>query len=109
VTQWFVDDDPGYLAWLAAHPEGVVLNTWAHPAASDLVLHRARCRMINRRMAPGRTWTHTFGKACADTIEDLLAWAIVRTHDVPRVCRICDVTRFGFRANGSLRQPLGTA
>jgi len=109
MTEWFVDDDAGYAGWLEGHPDGVVLNTWAHPAASDLVLHRASCRMINRRLSPGRTWTHTFGKACADTIEELLTWAIVRTHDVPQACRICDVTGAGIKATGASRLPLETA
>ncbi len=26
----FVKDDGSYLGWLAAHPDGFVLNTWAH-------------------------------------------------------------------------------
>jgi hypothetical protein len=32
--QDFVDDDPGYLAWLAAHPAGFVLNTYRRPAVT---------------------------------------------------------------------------
>ena len=33
MTQWFLNDDAGYVAWLAAHDEGFVLNTYAHIAA----------------------------------------------------------------------------
>ena len=35
VTEWFAKDDAGYLAWLAANPDGFVLNTWIRgkPAA----------------------------------------------------------------------------
>jgi len=29
MTEWFLDDDAGYLAWLAAHEDGFVLNTYA--------------------------------------------------------------------------------
>ena len=53
----------GYLAWLAAHEDGFVLHTYAHVAARYLVLHEARCRTINRDLAPGKAWTAQCGKA----------------------------------------------
>jgi len=55
----FVDDDPGYVAWLAAHPLGFVLNTFPHVTASYLVLHRAKCRTVNRPLSDDRCWTHS--------------------------------------------------
>jgi hypothetical protein len=36
VTQWYLNDDEGHLAWLAAHEDGFVLNTYAHIAAGYL-------------------------------------------------------------------------
>ncbi len=39
----FVDDDPGYLDWLARHPDGFVVNTGRTPTAAYLMLHRAGC------------------------------------------------------------------
>ena len=90
MTQWYIDDDAGYLAWLEAHPTGVVLNTWARPTASYLVLHRASCRTIRGALAENRGWTRTFGKACADTAEELVGWACSQTGARPRVCHICD-------------------
>jgi hypothetical protein len=40
VTLLFCDDDTGYLAWVAAEPDGFVLNHEVHPRPSYLVLHR---------------------------------------------------------------------
>jgi len=89
MTQWFLNDDAGYLAWLAAHDEGYVLNTYAHLAAGYLVVHRASCRMINRDLAAGKVWTGQYAKACADTVDELLAWASERTSGTPHGCGSC--------------------
>lgn len=86
---WFVDDDAGYVAWLAAHDEGYVLNTYAHIAAGYLIVHRARCRTINRDLALGRAWTTQYGKACADSVDELLTWARERTPGTPHACGSC--------------------
>lgn len=89
MTRWFLNDDTGYLAWLAAHDDGFVLNTYAHVAAGYLVLHRASCRTINRDLAAGKVWTVQYGKACADSVVDLLAWAAERTSGTPHGCGTC--------------------
>lgn len=89
MTEWFLDDDAGYLAWLAAHEDGFVLNTYAHVAAGYLVLHEARCRTINRDLAPGKAWTAQYGKACADSVDELVAWAAQRTSGTPHGCGTC--------------------
>ena len=41
----FRDDDEGYRRWIAAHPEGYVVNTYRTPTAGYLMLHRAACRV----------------------------------------------------------------
>ena len=74
MTDWFLRDDSGYLAWLVANPDGYVLNTSAQVAAGYLVLHRASCRTINRPLPEGRLWTRHYGKACAGTSKELVAW-----------------------------------
>lgn len=53
----FRHDDPGYLDWLATHPDGYVLNCHQRPVASYLVRHHASCTWIR----PPRTknWTST--------------------------------------------------
>ena len=89
MTQWFLNDDAGYVAWLAAHDDGYVLNTYAHLAAGYLVVHRARCRMINRELAAGKVWTGQYAKACADSVDELLAWARERTPGTPHGCGSC--------------------
>jgi hypothetical protein len=89
VTEWFLNDDEGYLAWLAAHDDGFVLNTYAHVAAGYLVVHRATCRTINRDLAPGRVWTVQYGKACAASVDELLSWARERTSGTPHGCGSC--------------------
>lgn len=89
MTQWFLNDDQGYLAWLAAHDDGFVLNTYAHVAAGYLVVHRARCRTINRDLAAGKVWTVQYGKACADSVDELLAWASERTSGTAHGCGLC--------------------
>jgi hypothetical protein len=69
----FVDDDPGYLAWIAAHPDGYVLNSERKPTARYLVLHRATCHtMAPRRATDRRTWTISYRKTCADTAAELI-------------------------------------
>ena len=75
----FVDDDPGYVAWLAAHPLGFVLNTFPHVTASYLVLHRAKCRTVNRPLSDDRRSTHQFGKTCSDDRTELAEWVRRKT------------------------------
>ena len=43
----FSDDDLGYLAWIAAHPDGFVLNVRCPPDSHCVVLHRANCTSIS--------------------------------------------------------------
>jgi len=85
----FVDDDAGYVAWLASHPEGYVLNTFPHVTSSYLVLHRASCRTVNRPLAAGRHWTWQYGKTCSDDRSELEAWAQRETGKSVRACGIC--------------------
>jgi hypothetical protein len=65
----FVDDDPGYLHWLARHPDGFVINTGRTPSAAYLMLHRAGCGTITGRPARGTTFTGDYAKVCGDRQE----------------------------------------
>jgi hypothetical protein len=105
--EWFVDDDEGYRTWLEAHPDAYVLNTYARPNASYLVLHRVGCRSVNRPPADGRRWTHEFGKACADDRADLIVWAFARTGAKPSPCGICSPVPSSER--GPVAEPAGPA
>lgn len=72
----FVDDDQGYLAWLAAHPEGHVLNAHRSPTSGYLVVHSARCAHISRSTAPAGHWTTgAYRKICAEDLDSLRAIA----------------------------------
>jgi hypothetical protein len=57
----FVDDEDGYLAWLAGHPTGFVVNCYRNPTPSYVILHRADCSSFSRT---GVRWTHIYRKVC---------------------------------------------
>jgi hypothetical protein len=62
----FVDDDSGYLGWIASHPEGHVLNTTRSPSAAYLMLHRTTCWTITRLQPTATTFTGHYSKLCGD-------------------------------------------
>jgi len=91
----FEEDDAGYLAWLAAHPAGFVVNAYRPPAAAYLPLHRTTCRTIKGIPASGRHWTHTTIKVCGDRGE-LEAWARQEVGGEVQACLLCvDVPTIG--------------
>jgi hypothetical protein len=65
----FVDDDPGYLDWVARHPDDFVINTGRVLAPSYLMLHRTRCGTITGRPAGGTTFTGDYSKVCGERDE----------------------------------------
>lgn len=85
----FVKDDAGYLAWLGEHPQGFVLNTYAHVTSAYLILHRAACRTINRPLAHGSLWTDPYAKTCADDRGEIEIWALRETGKAVRPCSHC--------------------
>jgi hypothetical protein len=70
----FVDDDPGYLSWVAGHPEGYVVSAARRPSAAYLMLHRATCKTITRLQPRARTFTGPWSKLCGDR-DELEAYA----------------------------------
>ncbi len=82
----FVDDDQGYLDWLAAHPDGFVVNCYRNPTPTYLYLHRATCPHIQEW--PGRRATRDYRKVCSDTEQALLDWAAT-VGAPPTRCRTC--------------------
>lgn len=86
----FIDDDDGYEHWLSQHPDGFVINTYATPSASYLVLHRADCHHIDiTRGRAGRRWTHQYLKACSGQRETLMEWSEQALGAAPTRCRTC--------------------
>lgn len=85
----FSKDDAGYVEWLAKHPDGYVLNTYAHVTSAYLILHRASCRTVNRPLASGRSWTQAYGKACSDDRAEIETWASRETGKQVTPCGLC--------------------
>jgi hypothetical protein len=83
----FVDDDAGYLGWLADHPQGFVLNTGRSPSAAYLMLHRASCGSIRGTPARGITFTGDYSKVCGGR-EELDAFAR-QVGGMTTSCRLC--------------------
>jgi hypothetical protein len=80
----FNNDEEGCLAWLAAHPDGFVLNLSRTCAPGYIVLHRASCSSISNytRMArPGGFTERQYAKVCAESEGDLRTW--VQRHGRP--------------------------
>ncbi len=94
-VQEFVDNEAGYLSWLKAHSEGLVLNAARTRAPSYMVLHRATCPLIgqySRDTRPGSFTRREYIKICALDVESLRAWA--RWHGRPdgtftSQCAVC--------------------
>lgn len=67
-------DDSPYLAWLAAHPDGYVLNRRRGESSDYLVLHRSTCHSIAAYHSDARPDAFTgrgYIKICAMNPEDL--------------------------------------
>ena len=97
MTSWFEDTEPAYQEWLIAHPEGFVLSTYIRPSAGYLVLHRATCPRVSRPLSGVFLSDPGFGKACADTPEELRPWAAEQVGAEPRNCGLCGGDRSGER------------
>jgi len=67
----FMDDDNGYLRWIATNPGGSVLNCDRKPHARYLKLHRAICRTVTGTPANGERWTALYAKLCSPSVQAL--------------------------------------
>ena len=68
----FSNDDKGYRAWLADHPDGFVLNVRSVPNPEYVVLHRAGCGSISSEaQAPAAFTGRVYRKICATTVAEL--------------------------------------
>jgi hypothetical protein len=84
----FLDDDIGYLRWLAGHPGLFVLNTYRTPTPAYLVLHSAGCHTITGSPARGARWTADYLKVCGNRTE-LEQYARSEFGGEPTPCRVC--------------------
>ncbi len=85
----FIDDDTGYLAWIAAHPDGYVVNAHRTRTQSYLILHRSRCHTISGRPR-GATWTAAdYSKVCCEDRSALVGWIQRSLGVAPQACGTC--------------------
>jgi hypothetical protein len=80
----FRDRDRDYLAWVAAHGSGYVINI-GRSGRGNATLHRASCGTITSR-AP---FTVSYIKVCSQSLGPLDAWALQRNGAIAQRCGIC--------------------
>jgi hypothetical protein len=85
----FRDDDAGYLAWLAAHPDGYVINIARSCSGTLARVHHAGCWTISGQNAAGVALTEQYVKVCAEQLADLDQWAINHVEEPIRRCGTC--------------------
>ncbi len=87
----FIDDDEGYLDWVARHADdGWVLNSHiTDPGSLSHVLHRASCRTVTGTPARGSRWTHEYLKACGTDRAAVVRIGELLARKKPVYCRIC--------------------
>ncbi len=86
----FRDDDAGYLTWLAAHPNGYVINIARSHSATASRLHHADCRTINGQNPHQGAWTGPYVKVCAEQLADLEEWATNNVREPIPPCGTCN-------------------
>lgn len=83
----FNDNEAGYLAWMAANPEGFVANIdKVHVSRHYPMLHRASCKTLHVRE---HYTTGVYYKVCGDTLADIMRWAAIATTHKLRHCKTC--------------------
>lgn len=85
----FRNDDGGYLAWVAEHPDGFVINIPRKYNATYARTHHADCRTISGRPTRGGTWTGPYVKVCSERFAELQQWAIGAVGQAVAACGIC--------------------
>jgi hypothetical protein len=85
----FLDDDPGYLAWVTGHGDGFVVNADRTLSPNSLTLHRAACSSIGGPARPGRTRTANYRKVCSSDVDALVDWCRTDIGTDPGSCHRC--------------------
>jgi len=85
----FCDDDSGYLAWVASHPQGYVLNQPRMTRPKAPTLHRVGCAAVAPRDGVEALTAGTV-KVCGPSADALQAWSMAQGADRPTACRRCD-------------------
>lgn len=85
----FRDDDAGYLAWLAAHPHGYVINIARSHSATEARVHHAGCRTISGQNPGAGAWTGPYVKVCAEYLAELEQWVTAQVGQPVPPCGTC--------------------
>ena len=68
----YINDDEGYLSWIATNPNGFVLNVCRAANPDYVVLHRASCGSISTdKREFGAYTTRGYRKVCATSAAEL--------------------------------------
>ncbi|MEZ0351114.1 hypothetical protein [Mycobacterium sp. pR1184] len=85
----FRNDDDGYLAWLATHSDGYVVNIASSHSVAEARVHHAHCHTINGRNPRGGVWTGPYVKLCGNGLDDVQWWAIETVGQPISPCGTC--------------------
>jgi hypothetical protein len=85
----FRDDDAGYQAWLATHPDGYVVNIARSHNATTARVHHAYCQTINRQNSSDGARTGPYIKVCAQHLTELEQWASEHVGEAIPLCGAC--------------------
>jgi hypothetical protein len=75
----FRKSEAEYFKWLEEHPEGYVVNTRAKTSPDYMMLHRAKCTLMNEYLGLAKDGAFTdrqFKKTCSESASDLQEWAV---------------------------------
>lgn len=97
----FRDDDAEYLAWLAAHPEGYVINILRGHNAATARMHHAGCRTISGQNPSGGSFVGQYVKVCAVHLVELEQWAIAAVGQLIKSCGNCRPTGAGVHGDSA--------
>jgi hypothetical protein len=101
----FRDDDARYLAWLAEHPDGLVLNIARTHHPAEAKLHRATCWSIGAKLSNRKTATSgQYVKVCAAEPDEIEQWASDHQVMVLPPCRTCHPNSRAAAAGGLIRR-----
>ena len=82
------EEEADYLSWLAANPDGYVVNATRPPNARYSILHRSDCRTINGTPPTGSGWTNSYQKVCG-TRAELEKWSREEAGGETAPCGTC--------------------
>ena len=83
-------NDAYYLQWIRDNPTAYVVNCYRNPTPTYLILHTARCQMINGHPARGNTWVKDYIKVFSLSRAELESWAKEEIGGELHPCGICN-------------------